>query len=573
MSRSEKFRNIRDIADAIGTKSATAEQIAELEQLLTGNIEAQRFYYDYMGMHMHLLAAADRNMEFVYRRMTSVTEEFVVRNKNGEHISHDTNTYDGANQQKTLPHAEHLVNPLKNKPTASKLKWGILITSLLVLLLLLIWSLFNRSSTELKPFIAEIVQGHVSIIEQGEIDGNYLLPGQYQVAQDSLLKLPSGETLHLSSHAIFKLFNSHEIQLKSGMLKLDLMPEHMSGQNIIVHGPSFSLFSNGGALALDLSQTNPIITSGNNTLLSPKRWRPNNFWSFDGQGKVALDSAGNLHGKKYANATRISGLIGSGAFSFNNDETSLIRIESGGGTVLGTGSFSVIDGVTIEALIRPNYSGEVGEIDGIFRKGWHDKVDLDSKELRMVLNFLNDQGNVTLRPEGDFKESLSFGLFIVGQGYHQLRLPLDGLDGRPTLAQLKNGNIYHIVASYNVQTGLKAIYIDGVKQAFYQYPPGSKMLSGGIGRAAIGNTPASARRGKEAFSGDIDEVAFYNFALPELMIKNHFEHTQQGRNYFGFPPSVTPLPQQAKLPLQSFSAITLDPLSGLPIQVISQANN
>ncbi|MGJ8693555.1 MAG: LamG-like jellyroll fold domain-containing protein [Thalassotalea sp.] len=566
MSRSEKFRNIRDIADAIGTKSATAEQIAELEQLLTGNIEAQRFYYDYMGMHMHLLAAADRNMEFVYRRMTSVTEEFVVRNKNGEHISHDTNTYDGANQQKTLPHAEHLVNPLKNKPTASKLKWGILITSLLVLLLLLIWSLFNRSSTELKPFIAEIVQGHVSIIEQGEIDGNYLLPGQYQVAQDSLLKLPNGDTLRLSSHATFKLFNSHEIQLKSGVLNID----PIARQNIIVHGPSFILFTNGGALALDLTQSNPIITSGKNTLFSPKRWRPTHFWSFDGQGEIALDSASNAHGKQYAGAIRTSGLIGTGAFVFDNSGDARIIIDSDSGTAPATGTFSVIDGVTIEALIRPNYSGEVGELDEIFRKGIGDTVNLGKNELRMLLSFQHDRGKTRLRPEGDFKESLSFGLYIVGQGYHELKLPLDGQDGRPTLAQLKNGNIYHIVATYNVQTGLKTIYIDGKQQAFYQYPPGSKVLSGGPGVAAIGNTPVSARWHKEAFSGEIDEVAFYNFALPEFMIKDHFKQIKQGRNYYGFPPSATPLPQHVKLPLPSFTTITLDSLTGLPIQIISQ---
>ena len=228
----------------------------------------------------------------------------------------------------------------------------------------------------------------------------------------------------------------------------------------------------------------------------------------------------------------------------------------------------VIDGVTIEALIRPNYSGQPGEIDQIFRKGWHDNVEIDSKELRMLLNFQNEQGDVQYRPEGDFKESLSFGLYIVGQGYHELKLPLDGQSGRPTLSDLKAGNIHHIVATYNVATGLKAIYIDGVKHAYYQYPAGSRVLSGGVGRAAIGNTPASFRRSKEAFSGEIDEVAFYDFSLPPFILQDHFKNTQHGLNYFGLPPSTKTLPSNIKIALPADVSVELDPFTGLPNQFV-----
>ncbi|WP_420933467.1 LamG-like jellyroll fold domain-containing protein [Alteromonas sp. A081] len=170
------------------------------------------------------------------------------------------------------------------------------------------------------------------------------------------------------------------------------------------------------------------------------------------------------------------------------------------------------DGVTIEALIRPEYSGKFKEIDVIFRK---DKGD---NELRMLLSFQHDQGKNYLLPEGQFNESLSLGLYIVGQGYHELKQPLDGLEGRPTLAQLQQGDFHHIVASYNVPTGLKAIYINGELLASYQYLPGSKILSGGPGQASIGNNPAESRWLMEAFSGIIDEVAFYDFALPSLSI-------------------------------------------------------
>lgn len=82
MNRVDKFSTIKDIADAMSTNDASQEQIQSLEGLLKGNIEAQRFYYDYMSMHAHLLSGPQRNMEFVYRRVTEVThvtEELVVR--------------------------------------------------------------------------------------------------------------------------------------------------------------------------------------------------------------------------------------------------------------------------------------------------------------------------------------------------------------------------------------------------------------------------------------------------------------------------------------------------------------
>ncbi|MDU0352551.1 hypothetical protein RS130_00295 [Paraglaciecola aquimarina] len=277
--------------------------------------------------------------------------------------------------------------------------------------------------------------------------------------------------MFLTANTHIKFFNHNEIRLTQGKLSI----EPLSNNNIILHGPNFTLHSNGGALALDLTQAhlNPIVQSGENTMLIPSRWQPKHFWSFDSQSDRTIDSMGGATGIPAAGATRTTGLVGQGAFIFDNSANARIDVGSGGGTAPATGSFSVTDGVTIEALIRPEYSGKFKEIDVIFRK---DKGD---NELRMLLSFQHDQGKNYLRPEGQFNESLSFGLYIVGQGYHELKLPLDGLKGRPTLAQLKQGDFHHIVASYNVPTGLKAIYINGELLASYQYPPGSKILSGG----------------------------------------------------------------------------------------------
>ncbi|CAI3970631.1 hypothetical protein EZ55_04220 (plasmid) [Alteromonas macleodii] len=89
-------------------------------------------------------------------------------------------------------------------------------------------------------------------------------------------------------------------------------------------------------------------------------------------------------------------------------------------------------------------------IDEIFRK------DQSDKENRILLSFQNDRGKSILRPAGDYKESLSFRLYIVGQGNHELKLPLDGKSGRPTL---KGGKPHNIAETYNVKTGLEAIFI------------------------------------------------------------------------------------------------------------------
>ena len=225
MNRSDKFSEVREIADAICMNQATTEQLQQLERLLSGNFDAQHFYYDYISMHMHLNSAVERNMEFVYRRMTeitSVTEEFVVRPKDANiqsektiddssesprnvDVSSSLNTGDG------MPPSGNFINNTQEfssdkRPLAiSKYKNWLMIGLLIIALVLITWLFVNKTST---PFIAEITQGHATIHEQGKIDGNYLFPGQYKVSQDSVLKFDSGDIVYLTNQSIFKIFNN-----------------------------------------------------------------------------------------------------------------------------------------------------------------------------------------------------------------------------------------------------------------------------------------------------------------------------------------------------------------------------
>lgn len=584
MKRSDQYQKIRELTDAAIDNQASAEQIEQLKKLLANDPDAQRFYFDYVGVHTRLKASAANNIEFVYRRMTE--EELIMRpvgqtsdalnseSNRRSPLDHDTNPTDDSanNASKTAKNSENKLKGL-----------AILCLLLAIFCALFIWL---NDKNEPKHFYAILFNGDLNIGEFGQVKGNHLLAGEYHIKQKSSIGLKTGETLNLVEGSVIKLLSNNKIELIKGALSIVPVPNN----SLEVRTKHLTLHSNGGPLSLDLRFNKPKLESGPQTLFSPHRWRPIHYWSFDGHGDRALDLAGSSDGVLYPGVTRVKGLLGQGAFLFDNSDNARLNLGSGGGSVMGTGTFSATEGVTIEALIKSNYSGKLRESDHIFRKGQSDG------QFRILLSFQNDRGKNYLRPKGDFKESLSFGLFILGQGYHELKLPLDGLNGRPTLAQMKDGQYHHIVATYNATTGLKAIYIDGEQLASYQYPPGSKMLSGGAGEANIGNSPTfprlhHSRRGynidssgeieiepltrgifdvhSAAFNGVIDEVAFYDFSLPALMINNHFEQIQKGYNYFGLNPSAEHLPGEIKLPLPAYSTVELDPVTGQPQHIIN----
>lgn len=530
MNRTDEFVEVREIADAVCSGIATPEQLAKLEALLEGNFDAQKFYYDYVKMHMQLTSPAEQQMELVFRRMT---EEVVLR-----------------------PKEERLVQDIQ-PPKKNKRILALGVILFFCLMGAFIWVVVNQSSTSVA---ARLTKGSISIYGHGDLDGDAIYTGNYRAEQAATLTMENGDILHFTAMSTFKLYNNREVKLRKGKVRVEATANH----NTIVHGKTYIIQSNGSGLTLDLTKQQPVLTSGENTLLIPERWRPKHYYSFDGQSDRVVDSAGSAYGIAASGATRTQGYVGKGAFMFDNSANARIELGSGGGTALGTGTFAVTDGVTIEALVRPDFSGEYNELDEIFRK------DHGDEHLRMLFSFQHDSGKHFVVPAGDYKESLSFGLYILGQGYHELKVALDGQEGRPNLADLKDGNFHHVVATYNSGSGLKAIYINGEMHASYQYPPGSKVLSGGPGMAAIGNIPTERRWHMEAFSGAIDEVAFYDYALPQFMLRRHFENTQQGNNYFGFTPSDKPLPMGIKLPLPTNITVRLSPLTGLPDSVVNE---
>ncbi len=534
MKRSDQFSDIREIAEHVCENTVTDEQLQQLEEKLKDNPEAKRFYFDYLRIHNAMKSAADRNMEIVYKRMT---EEVIVRPQSKQTIDNN-------------PALSFIPRRSVN-----------IIFSCALALAIIIFFFVQRHYAPPSRFTAKLIDGQITIDGQAKVKDDAVSLGEYSIPEDTVLSLPNGDIVELLAGSKLTFIAHNEIQLKAGKIAL----KSLSGENIDIYGDNFKLSSNGGELTVNLTAQAPLITTGATTELHAKRWRPAHYWPFEGQTDRVINSASDAHGVPESGAVRVQGLVGSGAFYFDNSENARIMLGSGGGTALGTGSFSANDGISIAALIQPQYSGEKGEQDEIFRKG-----DADG-DFRMLLGFQHDYWKDYLMPQKQVAESLSFGLHLLGHGYQELKLPLDGKEGRPSLEQMKNGDTYFVVANYNVSSGLKAIYINGERLAWYEYPKGTKVITGGPGEAVIGNNPIDKGTKWDvfAYSGVIDELAIYDFALPAFTIQHYFEQVQRGANYFGLKASIDVLPDSAAIQLPANSEVSLDPITGLPDRILS----
>lgn len=524
MSRSDDFSELREIADAICDGDATTSQMKKLEQLLYDSKQAQLFYIDYVGLHAHMKASGDSNLEVVMRR--SQIDEFIVRES-------------GANKP---------FNHQDSGKSSTGLKSVSLFSLLLVCMILITYISLNKTSSS----FGKVVKGRVKNLERYSYPKK-ISSGDYLAEENSIVHFDTSRKLSVNANSRFILTDFNRLFFNHGEL-LTVQENH---EDFTLSAINFKLISNSKIIQLRQNKKeSSILLSDNNHEFYPERWRPNHYWSFDEPSDRALDSAGDAHGSVLGQTSRSAGLLGRGAYAFNNTKGSGIDLGNGGGTALATGSFSCTDGVSIECLIKPKFSGKKGHHDDIFRK------DMSDEDMRILLAFQNDNHKTYVIPRDYDMPALSFGLYLIGQGYHELKLPLDGKEGRPTLAELKTGATHHIVASYNVSSGIKSIYIDGVRLVQHHYPPGSKMVSGGSGTAMIGNYPG---RLYEPFNGIIDEVAFYNFELPNYMIRQHYIHFKKGLNYYGLKPGLKTLPEDLQLGLPSQKIIRLDTLTGLPI--------
>ena len=201
-------------------------------------------------------------------------------------------------------------------------------------------------------------------------------------------------------------------------------------------------------------------------LVSPVGAELVSYWNFDEASSgtaAAVDQADGNNGTFVGAATRTAGIVGVGAAEFHSATGEGVNVGAGSG-----GNFSMSAGITVEALTQPGAALGSRAYEEILRK--------EDGNNRILLSF---QLNGSI---------LSFGM-NDGTGYKELDMPLDGVDGRPTLAGLKDGNPHHIVATYDAASGNKAIYVDGTPRFSTTVGAGVNMVSGGTAAESITTPP------------------------------------------------------------------------------------
>jgi hypothetical protein len=253
------------------------------------------------------------------------------------------------------------------------------------------------------------------------------------------------------------------------------------------------------------------------------------YWAFDDRDndrdndqRVTTDAVQSLPAAFGDALQRCDGIVGQGAVRFDNSTGSFARVQGGTGEKVGLGTLSAAEGITVEALIISQWTAAFRDYDEIYRK--------EDGNCRVLLCFQNDGDRHANYAEPAVAPGpcLSFGLHLAGRDYKELDMPLDGRDGRPTVADLTDGRPHHVVATFDSFTGRKAIFIDGTLRFEHAYPEGTLIVSGGPEPAFIGSM-----NGYENFHGVIDELALYDFALTADEIADHHERTRRGETYFG----------------------------------------
>lgn len=268
---------------------------------------------------------------------------------------------------------------------------------------------------------------------------------------------------------------------------------------------------------------------------------PRLLWSFD-----EVEEGGGLALVLGSQSSRTAGLIGPGALRFVDQRGTCATVVGGTAERVGSGSFSMSGGITIEAIVSSTWDGAGENQDVIFRK--------EDGPNRILLSFQNNVNDFAI-PKVPRGPVLSFGVFLRELGYSELDMPLDGNDGRPTVAQIADGRPHIIAATYDCFSGVKAIAIDGQILFSHRFPVGHCIQSGGPKPAMIGGW-----RKREAFGGVIDELAIYDYALSGEEIARHHELALQGKRWlptqFGDQPHWTTTQtvaqgQRLEIPLSS----------------------
>lgn len=384
-------------------------------------------------------------------------------------------------------------------------------------------------------------------------------PSTLRPERDIALRSASGADVSLSETTVFGVTAADSGALYEGSVQARLAEP---GTNFSVTTANLRIVDEGTAFRVDrIDEKHVAVTVLDGEVEVQSRVRlPVCYWPFNEVehrgGPVGFtDVVSGLKARCGAGARPTAGLVGGGAVAFDDTAAAVVRIDGGTGDKVASGLLATPEGITVEAVILPAWSGRHLDYDEIYRK--------EDGDARVLLSFQNDgtkHAHFT-EPAVPAGPCLSFGLHLAGRGYRELDMPLDGLDGRPTLAELTDGRPHHVVATYDSFTGRKAIFIDGRKRFEHVYPVGTLVRCGGPARAEIGN-----QLGVEPFHGVIDEFAIYDFGLTAEEVADHHAHVRAGRSALGAEPPVPGTPRwQAVTRLVEGQTQAFNQVTALPV--------
>ncbi|HEX5002502.1 MAG TPA: T9SS type A sorting domain-containing protein [Bacteroidia bacterium] len=242
-----------------------------------------------------------------------------------------------------------------------------------------------------------------------------------------------------------------------------------------------------------------------------QNYAPLRYWTFDGATPL-VDQMGNFnlnasyYGSPYAINTNPNG-TGVQKYLTLDPNSTLIQM----------GQLAIDSAFTIEFLFKPGYlfgdSRFFTRVDG-------------AMEARMGYPYINFTTNIIATTGGTSHDELQVDLNQIG---------------RRSYGYFMDGNWHHIVFRYNAKTGAKEIWVDGQCPAGYSKTTvkGYFNNSGSAITDLLLNTQSSYVK----YHGDLDEIAVYNYGLPDNMIYKHYIEFTQNKHYtFNYTTTAPPAP-------------------------------
>ena len=488
--------DLREMAEGYLNGTLSEAEVSRLESLLQGDAKSKQDFAAHLVLHGQLGLVAD---------------EF--RGTERSDLSLETTSLAGVKKVVTVASAQRSV-------------WRMTVVSAVAasLLIAVFWfSSANFNAGNAKESAYDLAPIPIRTIGYDAGGSNQAIPviagSNASSARSTDMRTDRGTTVNVSRDSCFGFASETCGLLYRGEVlvsSLDSKSEYaieIQNVRILGHNARFQLQRNDDSLAR-------IEALEGQVEIQTRAPGPRLYWSLDNNDDRDRQKLRTLPLLLGDDVERVPGLIGPGALGFTQRSGAYATMVGGTEPQVGGGLFSMSGGMSIETVIMSTWDGADDNNAVIFRK--------EDGPNRILLSFQNNQKteNEFAMPKVPSGPVLSFGIYLRKLGYSELDMPLDGKDGRPTVAQLTDGKPHMITASYDSFSGIKAIAIDGQVRFTHQFPFGHCIQSGGPKAAMIGGW-----RKRETFSGVIDELAIYDYALSDEELESHYELFRQGKHW------------------------------------------